>query len=189
MNRESLGTIVSSIDGPSPSVLSFVVNEGKVHKGMFIELDYSEGTMVCLVEDVIKTNRYFERPDSVKTIGSELEKNFPVSDWEFLLGKARPLGVFVESSGNIQRSTFPPSPGTKVFKAKDENLKKFLALQENGLHLGSINFHDVLLKVNLSKLLQKHLAVLAMSGAGKSYCVSVLLEELLLRKKEDGQLQ
>ena len=65
-------------------VLSFVVNEGKVHKGMFIELDYSEGTMVCLVEDVIKTNRY-ERPDSVKTIGSELE-NFPVSDWEFLLG-------------------------------------------------------------------------------------------------------
>lgn len=188
MNRESLGTIVSSIDGPSPSVLSFVVNEGKVHKGMFIELEYSEGTMVCLVEDVVKTNRYFERPDSVKTIGAELEKNFPVSDWEFLLGRARPLGVFVESNGNIQRSTFPPSPGTKVFKAKDENLKKFLALQENGLHLGSINFHDVLMKVNLSKLLQKHLAILAMSGAGKSYCVSVLLEELLLREKENGQI-
>lgn len=185
--RESLGTIVSSIDGPSPSTVSFVVNNGKVHKGMFVELEYSEGVMVCLVEDVVKTNRYFERPDSVKAIGDDLEKNFPAADWEFLLGKGKPLGIFVSGSP-IQRSTFPPSPGTKVFKATDDNVKKFLGLQEKGLNLGRINFHDVEMKVNMSKILQKHLAILAMSGAGKSYCVSVLLEELLSRAKEDGQM-
>jgi len=167
--QEQLGTIVSSIDGPSPSTISFVVNEGKAHKGMFVELNYSEGVMVCLVEDVIKTNRYFERPDSVKAIGDEMDKNFPISDWEFLLAKAKPLGVFSPNLP-IQRATFPPSPGTKVFKATNDNVKKFLGLQEDGLMLGSINFHDVLMKVNLSKLLQKHLAILAMSGAGK--CLS-----------------
>lgn len=187
MVRESLGTIVSSIDGPSPSTVSFVVNEGKVHKGMFVELEYSEGTMVCLVEDVVKTNRYFERPDSVKAIGDDLEKNFPASDWEFLLGKGKPLGIFVEGSP-IQRSTFPPSPGTKVFKATDDNVKKFLGLQEKGLNLGKINFHNVEMKINLSKLLQKHLAILAMSGAGKSYAVSVLMEELLSRDSSEGQI-
>ncbi|MFA5931191.1 MAG: ATP-binding protein [archaeon] len=184
--REQLGTIVSTMEGPSPSTISFVINNGKAHKGMFAELDYSEGTMMLLVEDVIKTNRYFERPDSVKVIGEELEKNFPASDWEFLIAKARPLGVFTEK--NIQRATFPPSPGTKVFNADNEKIRKFLGLEENGLNLGALQFHDVGLKVNLSKLLQKHLAIVATSGAGKSYFVSVLLEELLSRKKEQGQI-
>jgi uncharacterized protein len=183
---EYLGTIVSTQDGPSPSQVDFVVNEGKAHKGMFIELNYSEGTMIAMVDELIKTNRYFERPDSVKAIGDELEKNFPAAEWEFLLAKAKPLGVFTKSL--IQRSTSPPSPGTKVKIASNENIKKFLKLQDDGLNLGKIQFHDVEMKANLSKLLQKHLAVLAMSGAGKSYFMSVLLEELCKRKKEQGQI-
>ncbi|OQA31403.1 MAG: AAA-like domain protein [archaeon ADurb.Bin336] len=183
---EHLGTVVSTIEGPSPSKISFVVNNGKVHKGMFVEIDYSEGVMMLLVEDVVKTNRYFERPDSVKVIGEELEKNFPCADWEFLVANAKPLGVFF--NGVIQRATFPPSPGAKVFCADNKRIKKFLSVQEDGLNLGRLQFHDVELKLNLSKLLQKHLSVIATSGAGKSYCVSVLLEELLSRKKEQGQI-
>ncbi len=186
MNKEVLGTVVSTMEGPSPSRVDFVVNNGKAHKGMFVELDYSEGTMICMVDELIKTNRYFERPDSVKAIGDELEKNFPAADWEFLIAKAKPLGVFTEKL--IQRSTFPPSPGTKIFVAENDHIKKFLKLDDNGLNLGKIQFHDVQMKLNLSKLLQKHLALIAQSGAGKSYCVSVILEELLNRTKEQGQI-
>lgn len=184
--REQLGTVVSTMEGPSPTNVSFVVNNGKAHKGMFVELDYSEGVMMLLVEEVIKTNRYFERPDSVKAIGEDLEKNFPSAEWEFLVATAKPIGVFNNSL--IQRATFPPSPGTKVFCAENERIKKFLSLQDEGLNLGRLQFHDVELKLNLSKLLQKHLAIVATSGAGKSYFVSVLLEELLTRKKEMGQI-
>ncbi|MEK6959238.1 MAG: ATP-binding protein [archaeon] len=186
MEKEQLGTVISTMEGPSPSKMSFVVNNGKVHTGMFVELEYSEGTMVCRVEDVLKTNRYFERPDSVKAIGPELEKNFPAAEWEFLLAHTKPLGVFKENL--INRTTFPPSPGTKVFVAENEHIKKFLGIEEKGLNLGELQFHDVGMKVNLSRLLQKHLAILAMSGAGKSYAVSVLLEELLDRTKEQGQI-
>jgi DNA helicase HerA-like ATPase len=184
--QEQLGTVVSTMEGPSPSHIDFVVNNGKAHKGMFVELEYSEGTMMCLVEDLIKTNRYFERPDSVKVIGDELEKNFPASEWEFLIAKARPLGVFANNL--IMRTTFPPSPGTKVFCADNEHIKKFLSLQDDGLNLGKLQFHDVELKVNLSKLLQKHCAIVATSGAGKSFLCSVLLEELLSRKPAQGQI-
>ena len=184
---EQLGTVVSTMDGPSPTTIDFVAEkEGMVHKGMFVELDYSEGKVISLVTDVIKTNRYFERPDSVKEIGDDLEKHFPTADWEFLIGKAKPLGVFRDNK--FERTTFPPSPGTKVYKAENEHLKTFLGLEENGLMLGSMQFHDVPVALNMSKLLQKHLAILAMSGAGKSYGVSVLLEELLTRKKEQGQI-
>ncbi len=185
--KEVLGTVVSTIEGPSPSQIDFVVlKDGQLHKGMFVEIEYSQGIMIAMVVELIKTNRYFERPDSVKSIGSEIEKNFPIADWEFLIAKAKPLGVF--SNKSFQRPTFPPSPGTKVNIASNENIKKFLGLDENGLNFGNVQFHDLNLKVNLSKMLQKHLAVLAMSGAGKSYFVSVLLEELLSRKKEQGQI-
>lgn len=185
--KNVLGTVVSTIDGPSPSQIDFVVlKSDDVHKGMFVELKYSQGVLIAMIVDLIKTNRYFERPDSVKSIGLEIEKNFPTNDWEFLVAKAKPLGIF--SNGSFMRSTFPPSPGTSVFVADDNNIKKFLNLDDNGLNLGNIQFHDVDLKVSLSKLLQKHLAILAMSGAGKSYCVSVLLEELLSRNKDQGKL-
>jgi len=186
MDREVLGTVVSTMEGPSPSRIDFVINNGKAHKGMFVELEYSEGTMIAMVDELIKTNRYFERPDSVKAIGDELEKNFPAADWEFLIAKAKPLGVFTDKL--MQRSTFPASPGTKVYVAENDHIKKFLKMDEEGLNLGQIQFHDVLMKPNLSKLLQKHLALIAQSGAGKSYCVSVLLEELLSRTKEQGQI-
>ena len=186
MDKEVLGTVVSTMEGPSPSRVDFVVINGKAHKGMFVELKYSEGTLIAMVDELIKTNRYFERPDSVKAIGDELEKNFPAADWEFLIAKAKPLGVFTEKL--IQRSTFPASPGTKVYVAEDEHIKKFLKLDDDGLNLGQIQFHDVLMKPNLSKLLQKHLALIAQSGSGKSYLLSVILEELLSRTKEQGQI-
>jgi len=43
-------------------------------------------------------------------------------------------------------------------------------------------------RLNLTRLLQKHIAILAMSGAGKSYLTSVLIEELLDRPKELGRV-
>ncbi|MAG18348.1 MAG: hypothetical protein CL944_02655 [Candidatus Diapherotrites archaeon] len=188
--NEEIGTVISTPEGPSPSSLDFVVYSGTLHRGMFIELDYKEGTLVALVTDVVKTNRYFERVESVKEFessGTKLFEQFPTHEWEFLLAKTKPLGIY--NKGMIKRSSFPPSPGTKVRVATKEILEKFLGLDlEKGLMLGNIEHHDVSVKLNLSRLFQKHLAILAMSGAGKSYAISVLLEELLERKKEDGRL-
>ncbi len=185
-----IGTVISSLEGPSPSMLDFVVHSGTLHRGQFVELDYAEGTLVALVTDVYKTNRYFERFESVKEFessGTKLFEQFPTQEWEYLVAKTRPLGVY--DKGMIKRSTFPPSPGTKVRIALKKTLENFLGLDlESGLLLGEIEHHGVSVKLNLSRLFQKHLAILAMSGAGKSYLVSVLLEELLSREKKDGRL-
>lgn len=190
MAEQEIGTVISGVDGPSPSGLEFVATKGVVHRGQFVELDYSEGTMIALVTDVIKTNRYFERADSVKEFessGSALFEQFPTAEWEYIIAKTKPLGVF--SDGLTKRATFPPSPGTKVRTAGKKNLEKFLNFDlENGLQLGQLEYHDLPVKLNLSALLKKHLAILALSGAGKSYLVSVLFEELLDRKKESGRI-
>ncbi|VVB99413.1 DNA double-strand break repair helicase HerA [uncultured archaeon] len=166
---DEIGTVISSIDGPSPSALDVVIYSGKLHRGQFVEMDYSEGTLVCLVTDVIKTNRYFERVESVKEFeatGNKLFEQFPAGEWEYLVAKTRPLGVY--QGGLIKRATFPPSPGTKVKIAVRPTIEKFLGFDlESGLHLGEIEHHETPVKLNLSRLFQKHLAILAMSGAGK----------------------
>ena len=55
MDKEVLGTVVSTMEGPSPSRVDFVVIKGKAHKGMFVELEYSEGTLIAMVDELIKT--------------------------------------------------------------------------------------------------------------------------------------
>ncbi len=190
MGKKEIGTVVSTIDSPNPSSVDFVVTNGIVHRGQFVEMDYSEGTLIALVNNVIKTNRYFERADSVKEFesnGSALFEQFPTGEWEYLVAKTRPLGVFSEKL--TKRATYPPSPGTKVRIASNENLQRFLNFDDkNGLHLGKIDYHNLDVNLNLSSLLKKHLAILALSGAGKSYFTSVLFEELLERKKEAGRI-
>ncbi|MEW6294723.1 MAG: ATP-binding protein [Candidatus Diapherotrites archaeon] len=190
MTEKEIGTVISTLDSPSPSLVRFVVNEGIVHRGQFVEMQYSEGTLIALVSNVVKTNRYFERADSVKEFesdGKALIEQFPTTEWEFLVAETKPLGVFTEKL--TKRSTYPPSPGTKVKIATKENLKKFFSFDEkNGLHLGEIEYHENPVQLNMTKLLQKHCAVLAQSGFGKSYLIGILLEELLERKKDEGRI-
>jgi DNA helicase HerA-like ATPase len=64
----------------------------------------------------------------------------------------------------------------------------FLGLDlKKGLNIGKIAFHDLEAKLNLTKLFQKHLAILAISGAGKSYLTTVLIEEILDRSDALGK--
>ncbi|MFA4906956.1 MAG: DUF87 domain-containing protein [archaeon] len=176
---QEIGTVISTMEGPSPSQLDFVVSKGVVHRGQFVEIPYSEGTMVCLVTDVIKTNRYFERAESVKEFesnGFALYDQFPVGEWEYLIAKTRPLGVM--AGGQTKRPTYPPGPGTKVLDASASTLKQFLSFEEeSGLHLGKLEYHDLEVKLGLGKLFQKHLAIMAQSGYGK--CVGPNSEILL----------
>ncbi|MFH1588811.1 MAG: ATP-binding protein [Candidatus Diapherotrites archaeon] len=187
---EEIGTVISTTEGPSPSQLSFVVNKGIIHRGQFVEIGYSEGKMIALVTDLVKSNRYFERSESVKEFeaqGKKLFESFPTSEWEYLEAKCRPLGVY--QKGMLSRTTHPPSPGDKVSIANASDLEKFLGFdKEKGLLLGEVPYHGVPVKLNLTKLFQKHLAILSLSGGGKSYSTSVLFEELLDRKKEFGRI-
>jgi len=187
--EENIGTVISSLEGPSPGSLDFVANKGKVHRGQFVEMDFDSGTLIALVNDVQKTNRYFERADSVKEFernGSAMFEQFPTAEWEYLVAKTRPLGVFSEAG--IKRVTFPPSPGTRIRLASKENLERFLNFDKNGLLLGEVDHHNLPVKLGMSSLLKKHVCFLAQSGGGKSYAVSVLLEELLDRPKESGRI-
>ena len=187
---EHVGTVISTDEGPSVSGFSFVINEtNPVKRGQFITLETHEGTMIARVADVFKSNRYYERAESVREYersGKKMSELFPVGRWEFLIGDAKPLAVF---AGTLQRPSFPPSPGSAVSIADDKMLSTFVGLDTTkGLNIGKLNHHDIDARLNMTKLLQKHLAILSISGGGKSYLTSVMIEELLDRTPEQGQV-
>jgi DNA helicase HerA-like ATPase len=141
------------------------------------------------VSDVYKTNRYFMRPEAVKeyeSSGRTMDTIFPVSDWEYLVADVNAVGVY--QSGGFTSSLFPPSPGTRVLEPDTTILASFFGLDPQGLNLGKLPHHNLEVRVNPTRFLQKHLAILAISGAGKSFLSSVIIEELLDRNPEQGQI-
>jgi DNA helicase HerA-like ATPase len=190
-----LGTIITSNYPPSPTTsnFSFVITNNEpipVRKGQFVQVNTEDGLLLGMVQEILKTNRFYSHAEYVKEYergGQPLTSIFPCDRWDMLIANAKPLGVF--TNGTFDKVSFPPSPGEKVYIADDEVLINLLGLDvENGLNLGNLRFHDVPVSLNMTKLLQKHLAILAMSGSGKSYLASVIIEELLLRKPESGRI-
>ncbi len=194
MDDEPIGVVISTFEGPSPQGLSFVVKSKQpvpVRKDQFVSIDVEDGRLIGRVVNIRKTNRYYARAESVKEYeskqGASMDGIFPVDSWEFLVADVLPLGVY-SREGRIRRSTFPAGPGAAVRLASPQVLSSFLGFDETGgLELGEVEHHDLQARLNMTRLLQKHLAILALSGAGKSHTVAVIIEELLERKKESGR--
>ena len=183
-----MGVVIATEESPSTSEFSFVAREKAVKKGQYVQVSHGKGILFGFVSEVFKSNRYFERAESVADFekGAGISSQFPADSWEYVLGAVKVLGVF--DNNRFERAFSPPSPGAAVRIADSTILRTFLGFEDNGLHLGSIEHHDVPATISMTRLLQKHFAILAMSGAGKSHLASVMLEELLSRKKEDGRV-
>ncbi len=187
-----LGTIISMPDSPNTNYFAFVINEDSishVKKGQFVEVEYGNGKLIGMIMDIFRSNRYFERAESVAEYERTgmLSAHFPIDEWSYTVAQVKIVGVYENKL--LKRCSFPPSPGRDVMPADESLLKNYLGFKDNGIHIGNLfNHESVEVKLGLSKLFQKHLAILAMSGAGKSYLMSVILEELAERKPEDGRL-
>lgn len=171
--------VVQRNDTPTSQEFYFVY-DGELGKGSYVQ--YSrDGEVIARVAEVFKANEYFENMESVSESldSGEIKEKFPVDDWEVSVGKAVIMGKFQD--GMIQRVNSSPSPGTDVGHAEPGKVKKFLGLSEDGLNLGKVQQQDIDASIDLTDTLQKHFAILAQSGAGKSYTASVMLEELLDR--------
>lgn len=95
-----------------------------------------------------------------------------------LVAKARVLGFL--HKGNVLQPRRAIYPGNDVFRAPENILSNFYSYpKEEGLFIGHlITRQDVPVSVSVSGF-RRHLAILAQTGAGKSYTAGVLLEELL----------
>ncbi len=83
----------------------------------------------------------------------------------------------------IQFPMSPLEPGSEVLDAEDDFIKDVLDIQQkNAAYLGKLDTRDIKIFLDLNKLLTKHIAIIAKTGAGKSYTSGILMEEILEKK-------
>jgi DNA helicase HerA-like ATPase len=195
MQEKEIGTVICTINGPNSNEFSFVVTnlaQGiPVRKGQFVKLEGEEGKIVGSVTEIFKTNRYFERAEAVREFerSAPIKSIFPVDRWEYVIAATKLFGVYNSGDKQLVKADYPPSPGEKVYLADDNMLSNIIGFEDKtGLNIGRLYQHNTPVSLNLTRFLQKHVALLGMSGGGKSYLASVIMEELLLRSKEQGRL-
>ena len=129
-----------------------------VEKFDFVQILQDDHYILCQIIELVR--------DSEKTIAECSILGFRGSD-----GKAKPLRT-------------APQPGIEVLKAEDKFIQQIVQLDAAaaGAYIGNLDGKDIPIRIDLHQLLTKHVAVLAKSGAGKSYTVGVLLEEILEHK-------
>lgn len=163
----SLGEIIGKAE---PLQFSFRLNGSEdVRRGDFVVAQHAlQGLVLGRVRNVVK----------------EAERRVDEKGNKIIAATA---DVMVIGSKDNRGLLKPPktafNPGDIVWKADSQFIGHTLGLSEDaekGLYLGCVDGYPGL-KVFLDpeKLLTKHLAVLAVSGSGKSYCVGVILEEML----------
>ncbi len=187
-----LGTIISNEETPSTHEFCFVLNpEQLVSTGQLVKVKTNTGEIVAIVKKIMRRNRYYEFAESISQYAKEeksFDSSFPAKDWEYATAMCSILGVYNPLNGHLNRCSFPPSPGDGVEETDAERTGKVLGISKDGLLLGSLLSAPLECRLDLSRLLQKHLAVLGMSGSGKSHLMSVIIEELLNREAGKGRL-
>lgn len=99
---------------------------------------------------------------------------------EMIAAACKVIG-FIDPFGRFRNPGFPVRPGSTVYKPSAAFMEDVLGEgATNGLNVGHLrNRVDVALNIDANEILNKHLAILAMTGAGKTYASSVILEELM----------
>ncbi|TFG22022.1 MAG: ATP-binding protein [Promethearchaeota archaeon] len=197
---EKVGTVFNFLQLPDVQKFPFVIDKEKnqmmIQKGQFVCTESIEGYLIGVVEKILILNEYFSDALTIKAYNNENNPNilkglFPSDDFEYAIAIVRNLGV-IEFDNNdkikkVNRMSYPARPGKEVFVVEDEILKQFIGLDyEKGLDLGNLKVGNLKAKIPINKLLNKHFAILSISGGGKSYLTSILIEELLSRSDSWG---
>ncbi|MCK5177200.1 MAG: ATP-binding protein [Candidatus Aenigmarchaeota archaeon] len=82
--------------------------------------------------------------------------------------------------GLLKVPRMPIKPASLVYQASEDQIRSTLSLKEKGMYIGMLeSTTSVRFYIDPDDAITKHIAILAQTGAGKSYTVGVLIEELL----------
>ncbi|VVB75467.1 DNA double-strand break repair helicase HerA [Candidatus Tiddalikarchaeum anstoanum] len=86
-----------------------------------------------------------------------------------------------DSRGVLKVPNSTVKHNSEIYIADSNFIKNVLGLdKEDGLYLGLLdNYNMIQVKIDVKNLVTKHLAVLAKTGAGKSYTLGVIVEDLI----------
>ncbi|MFX1481219.1 MAG: ATP-binding protein [Promethearchaeota archaeon] len=197
-----IGIVFNYLQLPDVAQFPFIISKKNedflIQKGLFVYTESSEGFLIGIIERIVLLNEYFTDALTIKAYNNNNNPNilkglFPSEDFEFAIAIVKCLGIikFSNKSKNkiekIQRMTYPASPGRDVLIVEESLLNEFIGFDtKSGLKLGKVKVTTNDAIIDMNRLLNKHFAILSISGGGKSYLTSIIIEELLTRERDFG---
>lgn len=189
MTAFSLGRLVGNTGDPTN--LSMVLNSSFAgRRGEFVRISHQEqenGPMTDVLARIVsisRSNVLYNSGFGQAVTELELLPGAQVSG-EQVLGRLEAIGYRDPGNGGIRMPRRALDPGARVEPVDYQFLSAFYEFQEHaGLHLGNLvgyerGPHAVPVYVDVNRLVTEHLAVLAMTGSGKSYTVGRIIERLV----------
>ncbi len=144
-----------------------------IQQGLYVCMENEENIILGMVTEVNVGNLLLNEE---MALPNEIEKILDTvgDDDEYTRAKVKILGDI----NALKLSRTAIKSNTYVRKAKTSELKKVFEFE--GLKNGKIvTNNDVSVCLNTDQLISKHLAILAMTGSGKSNTTAILIDELL----------
>ncbi len=168
------------IGEPTTREVEFISSK-RVQLGDYVEIDHENGRVLAFVREIRRVNRTLAEdlePDEAEKL-KKLTGNS-----SFFKGK---LSILGNPDRRMEIPRIPPEPGTYIYPASTKTLRKVFGKDDGTkIHLGHLLTRpDVDVYIDIDSIVSRHLAVLAVTGGGKSNTVSVILEELL---KKNGTI-
>ena len=157
----------------SLSELTFI-SDKMPQVGEYVTVEYDGKKVLGMVENLVRGNDALNIDlhdvEAIQTIARIGGKDY------YIKGKVKLLG---DVNDNLRLTRTPALPGTPIKLADKEILDKVFKVK-NPIRLGTlVNQRDIEVNVEGNPILNRHLAILAMTGAGKSNTVAVLMDQLL----------
>ncbi len=157
----------------SLSELTFI-SDKMPQVGEYVTVEYDGKKVLGMVENLVRGNDALNIDlhdvEAIQTIARIGGKDY------YIKGKVKLLG---DVNDNLRLPRTPALPGTPIKLADREILDKVFKVK-NPIKLGTlVNQSDIEVNVEANPILNRHLAILAMTGAGKSNTVAVLMDQLL----------
>ena len=149
--------------------------------GEYVIIDSEEGRLLGLVEKSLVSSaafadvKNFEEAVESKEIADLNKRDKTYTSNIGVLGLLEKL-----QKGHSIIPAVPPLPGTAILHATKEDLQKIFSPEKNGwIRIGSLLRNQTIdAKINLDKIVSRHLGILAMTGMGKSNLVSLITKEI-----------
>ncbi len=189
MNNQVLGKLVGNTGDPAN--LTMVMNSSfGGRRGEFVRIRHQERSEESTVDvlgrivSIHRSNVLYNSGMGVGVNDLELMPGAQITG-ESLFGKLEVVGFKDPTTGRIRMPRRPLDPGANVETVDFYFLSEFYEFrEETSLHLGSLVGYDrgeniVPVYLDVTNLVTEHLAVLAMTGSGKSYTVGRIIERLV----------
>lgn len=183
---EKIGT-VTAISLPTEFQFQVSPEVRRPHVQDFVVIAHPEEKDVPMLAKIIRISRFNPLLPEESTLELAQLMTEPELSPMPMMGKMEMVSAICQVMGYLERGKlrepgFPVRPGDSVYLPNPAFLETILSGEtpHDDLNIGSLrNRSDVSITVNANEILNKHLAILAMTGAGKTYTVSIIIEELM----------